>query len=145
MENALVDWDEPGDTDGNTSHIAEHVMKMRNTAKLPKIERTAEQKAEERRIREMHLQNPIHQVPADTIRGADAAQLLKFAAVVRHEREAQGMTLEQLADRAGMDVAALSRLETGQAFNPTISTLFRIAGALGKNLVLAFDGAPPAI
>ena len=24
MENALVDWDDPSDPDGNTSHIAEH-------------------------------------------------------------------------------------------------------------------------
>jgi uncharacterized DUF497 family protein len=24
MEDALVDWDEPGDPDGNTAHVAEH-------------------------------------------------------------------------------------------------------------------------
>jgi ribosome-binding protein aMBF1 (putative translation factor) len=115
-------------------------MIMNETAKLPKIERTAEQKAEERRIRELHRQNPVREVPADTIRGADAAQLLKLIALIQREREAQGLTLEQLSERAGMDVATLSRLESGEAFNPGVSTLFRIARALGKNLELAFEG-----
>lgn len=113
---------------------------MSDTTRVPKIERTPEQKAEEKRIREIHQQNPIREVPADTLRGADAALLLKFLAAVRREREAQGLTVEQLAERAGIDVAVVSRFESGQAFNPTVSTLFRIAGALGRNLMLALDG-----
>lgn len=96
----------------------------------------------EQRIRETHRHAPIREVPADTLRGSGAAQLLKFVACVRREREAQGLTLEQLAARAGIDVGALSRFESGQAFNPTVSTLFRIAAALGRNLVLALDGMP---
>jgi ribosome-binding protein aMBF1 (putative translation factor) len=112
---------------------------MNDTAKLPKIERSAEQKAEERRIRELHRQNPVREVPTDTMRGADAARLLKFIALIQKEREVQGMTVEQLAERAGMDAAALSRLETGQSFNPSLATLFRIVSALGKDLVLAFE------
>jgi ribosome-binding protein aMBF1 (putative translation factor) len=95
---------------------------------------------DERRIREMHRQNPIREVPADTLRGADAAQLLRFVASVRREREAQGLTLEQLAERAGIDVGVLSRFESGPAFNPTVSTLFRLAAALGRSLVLGLDG-----
>lgn len=113
---------------------------MSDTTKVPKIERTPEQKAEERRIREMHRQNPIREVPADTLSGVDAAQLLKFVAAVRREREAQGLTLEQLAERAGIDGAMLSRFESGQAFNSPVSTLFRIAGALGRKLVVELNG-----
>jgi ribosome-binding protein aMBF1 (putative translation factor) len=116
---------------------------MSDTAKVPKSNRTPEQKAEEKRIRETHRQDPIREVPTDTLRGSDAAQLLKFVACVRREREAQGLTVEQLAARAGVDVGVLSRFESGQAFNPTVSTLFRIAAALGRNLVLALDGIPP--
>jgi ribosome-binding protein aMBF1 (putative translation factor) len=116
---------------------------MSDTAKVPRSERTPEQKAEERRIREMHRENPIREVPADTLRGSDAARLLQFVACVRHEREAQGLTLEQLATRAGIDVGVLSRFESGQAFNLTVSTLFRIAAALGRNLTLGLDGAQP--
>jgi ribosome-binding protein aMBF1 (putative translation factor) len=115
---------------------------MSDTPKIPKSERTPEQKAEEQRIREAHRQNPIREIPADTLCGSDAAQLLRFVARVRREREAQGLTVEQLAARAGIDVGVLSRFESGQAFNPTVSTLFRIAAALGRNLVLALDGVP---
>jgi ribosome-binding protein aMBF1 (putative translation factor) len=117
---------------------------MSDTAKVPKIERTPEQKAEERRIREMHRQNPVREVPADTVRGADVAQLFRLAAAIRREREAQGLSIEQLAERAGVDVNALSRLEAGQGLNPTVSTLFRLAHALGRNLVLSLEGAAPA-
>lgn len=126
MEDALVDWDDA----------------MSDTAEVPRAERSPEQKAEERRIREQHRQNPIREVPTDTLRGSDVVQLLTFAAGVRREREAQGLTLEQLAARAGVDAGVLSRFESGQAFNPTVSTLFRIAGALGRNLVLALAETP---
>jgi ribosome-binding protein aMBF1 (putative translation factor) len=106
----------------------------------PKFERTPEQKAEERRIREMHRQNPVREMSADTIRGEDAAQVLRFVASIRREREERGLSVEQLAEHAGLDAMVLTRLEAGQAFNPTVSTLFRIAEALDKNLLLAFDG-----
>jgi ribosome-binding protein aMBF1 (putative translation factor) len=114
---------------------------MSDTAKLPRKERTPEQLAEEKRIREAHRANPIREVPVDTISGADAAQLLKLVASIRREREALGVSLEQLAARSGIDVATLSRLESGQGFNPSISTLFRLASALGKRLTLTLDNA----
>jgi ribosome-binding protein aMBF1 (putative translation factor) len=116
---------------------------MSDTAKVPRSERTPEQKAEEKRIRELHEQTPIRDVPADTLRGSDTARLLEFVASVRRERESQGLTLEQLAARAGVEVGMLARFESGQAFNPTISTLFRIATALGRDLVLTLDGLTP--
>ena len=62
--------------------------------------------------------------------------------LVKSVADIYGLTLEQLAARAGIDVGVLSRFESGQAFNPTVSTLFRIAAALGRNLVLALDGLP---
>jgi ribosome-binding protein aMBF1 (putative translation factor) len=114
---------------------------MSDTAKLPRIERTPEQKAEERRIRELHRQNPVREMPTDTIPGADVARLLKFVAAIKREREAQGLTLEQLAERAGIDAALLARFETGQSFNPTISTLFRLSTALNKNLILGLENS----
>jgi len=113
---------------------------MSDTAKVPRSERTPEQKAEEKRIRELHAQNPIRGVPADTLGGSNAARLLEFVASVRRERESQGLTLEQLAARAGVEVGILARFESGQAFSPTISTLFRIAAALGRELVLTLNG-----
>jgi len=41
------------------------------------------------------------------------------------------LTLAQLAERTGIDQAALSRLETGKQANTTVGTLSRIADALG--------------
>jgi ribosome-binding protein aMBF1 (putative translation factor) len=114
---------------------------MSEKAKVPNIERTPEQKAEENRIRELHRQNPIRAVPADTLRGSDVATLLKFIASIRREREAQGLTVDELAARAGIDAATLTRLESGAAFNPTIATLFRIAEVLGRDLTLALNGS----
>jgi len=111
---------------------------MNDTSKRHLLERTPEQKAEERRIRELHRENPIRVVPTDTIDGEDVVQLLKFVNLIRKEREAQGLSLEQLAERAGMDVAALSRLESAQNFNPTAATMFRLARALGKSLSVGF-------
>jgi ribosome-binding protein aMBF1 (putative translation factor) len=112
---------------------------MSDTTKLPRTERTPEQRAEELRIREAHRANPIRAVPPDTLSGADAVQLLKFVAALRREREALGLSLEQLAERTGLDVATLSRFESGQGFNPTISTLFRLAASLGKKLTLGLE------
>ena len=52
-------------------------------------------------------------------------------------REAQGLSLPQVAERTGMDRAALWKLETGQRPNPTIQTLVRYAKAVGKRLVVS--------
>jgi ribosome-binding protein aMBF1 (putative translation factor) len=116
---------------------------MSDTTKIPKIERTPEQKAEELRIREMHRLNPIREVPKDIISNADARLMFKLIAAVKKEREAQGLTVQQLAERAAVDVEVLTRFEAAHSFNPTISVLFRIARALGKELVLALDGSSP--
>ena len=109
---------------------------MSDTTKVPRIERTPEQKAEELRIREMHRLNPIREVPTDTITNADARRMLKFIAEMKREREAQGLTLQELANRAAVDVDVLTRFEAAHSFNPTISILFRLARALGKRLEL---------
>jgi transcriptional regulator with XRE-family HTH domain len=54
----------------------------------------------------------------------------QFGATLRRLREAAGLTQEQLGARCGMDLSAVSRLERGHR-NPRLSTLVRLAGALG--------------
>ena len=110
---------------------------MSDPIKIPRVERTPEQRAEERSIRELHRQNPIREVPSDTITLGDAYRMLKFVASIKREREAQSLTQSQLAELAKVDAAELVRLEAGHAFNPTVSTLFRIACALGKRFELS--------
>jgi ribosome-binding protein aMBF1 (putative translation factor) len=116
---------------------------MSDSTHRPKFERTPEQKAEERRLRELHRQHPIREIPTDTLRGEDVVRLLKFVASMRRLREEQGLTVEQLAGKAGIEPNVLARMEAGQAFNPTVATLFGIAAALGKKLSLAFEGTVP--
>jgi len=58
---------------------------------------------------------------------------------LKSEREKQGMSLADVAERTGMDSSALSKLETGQRPNPTIETLARYAQAVGKKLVVGLS------
>ena len=68
---------------------------------------------------------------------ATAEDLRRFLVDLRREREARGMSLADVADRSGIDRAALSRLENGRQLNPTVNTLSRYARALGKRLALS--------
>ena len=50
-------------------------------------------------------------------------ELIEALAGLRREREQQGLSLTDIADRTGIDRATISKLETGKIANPTISTL----------------------
>ncbi len=58
---------------------------------------------------------------------------------LRAEREAQGLSLADMEARCGITRATLSRLENDPHPNPTLSTLVRIATALGVELTIAFS------
>ena len=60
--------------------------------------------------------------------------LLDTLAVLRAERERQGLSLGDLSERTGMDKATLSKLETGKVANPTYLTIKTYARALGKRV-----------
>lgn len=60
----------------------------------------------------------------------DAFQLLKKA------RQSQGITLQELEQRTGIRISAISRLENDPTSNPTVQTLQRIATALGKAITI---------
>ncbi len=55
-------------------------------------------------------------------------------AALRAEREPQGLSLADIAERSGMDRAAIHKLEIGVSRNPTLATLNRYAEALGVQL-----------
>jgi DNA-binding XRE family transcriptional regulator len=50
---------------------------------------------------------------------------------LRAERDRQGLSLADLAERTGMDRSAIHKLEIGLNRNPTYTTLARYAAALG--------------
>lgn len=60
---------------------------------------------------------------------------------VRRLREARGVSLSELARRAGIGKATLSGVETGQR-NPTLETLWAITAQLGVPIAAILD--PPA-
>ena len=53
-------------------------------------------------------------------------------------RSAANLTQKQLAQRSGVSQANSSKIENGN-YQPSLSTLKRIAGALGKRLVVSFE------
>ncbi len=69
----------------------------------------------------------------------DAMALARFIGGLRRRREQAGLSLGDVAERSGIDKAALSRLENGWYPNPTINTLSRYARAIGKRLILALE------
>ena len=65
---------------------------------------------------------------------AEYWDLRKAVLRLKQLREAAGLSLADVAERTGIDRAAICRLENGQHQNPTIGTLNRYADALGKRL-----------
>lgn len=64
-------------------------------------------------------------------------QLPELLGQLKASREARGLSLADLTRLTGMDRSALSRLETGERANPTLTTLVRYAEAVGKRLVFS--------
>lgn len=53
---------------------------------------------------------------------------------IKEEREAQGLTQEELAAKSGVSRVTISLIESGKSTNVMISTLAKIATALGKSV-----------
>jgi len=117
-------------------------MTMRSETR--KIERSPADKARLKALRAKY-QREKPGLDDLTARGATVVPLGTYLAVqkllaeLRQARLKEGLTLEQVAALAGMDKAALSRLETGKQPNPTVDSLFRVATALGKTIELRLE------
>lgn len=64
----------------------------------------------------------------------DAWPIDQLLSQFKRLREASGLTQKQLAAKIGMDVTAMSRLESGRQANVTMQTLERVARGLGCDL-----------
>ena len=71
----------------------------------------------------------------------ERARIEQACRLLKAEREAQGISLADVAEITGMSRGAISRLENLVDPNPTISTLLRLAAALGKQLVISLEPA----
>jgi DNA-binding XRE family transcriptional regulator len=63
---------------------------------------------------------------------------------LKKAREAAGLSLADVAEKSGIDKAALSRLENGVHDNPTVDTLMRYAAAFGKKLMWTLQDLAPS-
>jgi len=66
--------------------------------------------------------------------GATEHPFTALIAALRAERELQALSLTDIAERTGMDRAAVHKLEIGLNRNPTCTTLDRYADALGMQI-----------
>jgi ribosome-binding protein aMBF1 (putative translation factor) len=104
-----------------------------------KTERSAEEVARLRELRERYQREK----PSIADLEAQGAEFATLGAVVllrcladdlRQERERQGLTREQLAERLNMSPEALADVEAGVVGQLTLGVLSRIAHALGKQI-----------
>jgi predicted transcriptional regulator len=105
------------------------------------IERTPEKQRKIKSIRERFRRDR----PGlnDLLSSGDATEVVSqgeyldlraMLAKLKRHREQQGLSLTDIAERSGMDRAAISRLENGVYLNPTVDTLYRYAQAVGAEI-----------
>lgn len=58
---------------------------------------------------------------------------------LKRDRERRGLSIGDVAERAGLDRAVVSRLENGKQENPTVATLMRYASAIGKRFLWSYE------
>jgi DNA-binding Xre family transcriptional regulator len=110
-----------------------------------KIERTPEERARLRATREKFqrerpsLDSLIESGAYEVMSQGDYFDLMQAFAELRKVRESKSLSLTEIAERSGIDKAALSRLETGRNVNPTLRTLESIARAIGVRLRLKVE------
>jgi DNA-binding XRE family transcriptional regulator len=109
--------------------------------------RTPEARARHAAIRERFADRPTREElirrgeidPEKSITMGGLAALHHVLAELRRAREGAGLSSAEVARRAGIDPASMSRLESGRNANPTFETLTRYAAALGKRISLVVE------
>jgi len=74
---------------------------------------------------------------------APDSELVTALGALRVERERQGLSLADLAERTQMETSTLASLEAGTMPNPTVQTLRAYAHALGKQLSWTIQDSAP--
>jgi predicted transcriptional regulator len=113
-----------------------------------KIDWTPEDRARHRAIREKFEDKPTieqlierGELSGETMPMGLYLELRVLLHELKKAREAQGLSLADVSERSGIDRAAVSRLENGLQLNPTVETLYRYAGALGKRVAWVVQDA----
>src|SRR5438067_8596576 len=124
--------------------------KMKVTNVYRASQRTPAQKADEQVVRQLFQDwkpGPEELLASGRwkgpIRVEGEQEFWKAIREVRAFREAEGLTLKDVSERCGIDVATLSKLENGKQANPTLFTILLYVGAVGKRLHFSVRERPP--
>jgi DNA-binding XRE family transcriptional regulator len=71
-----------------------------------------------------------------------AVALQDVMSALKTARTEKGITLAQMTESTGIATPNLSNLENSSDANPTLQTLLRYAGALGKTIRVVLEDAP---
>ena len=69
--------------------------------------------------------------------------LMRALSELKAARTSASLSLADVAEKSGIDKAALSRLENGVHDNPTVETLMRYATAIGTRLTWKLEDLAP--
>jgi ribosome-binding protein aMBF1 (putative translation factor) len=94
--------------------------------------RAKEEAAREDYDRQMRETGTIRTAPRSDI------DLSALGSRLRERRRAAGLSLDDVASRSGIGRSAVAAIERGDNGNPTVSTLSRVAAALGGRLAVEF-------
>ena len=124
---------------------------MNRKSESRKIQRTPAEAARLRAVRErFQRERPgLESLVAsgeysEPVLQADFVTMLELAAGLKKARQEQGLSLADVADRSGIDRAAISRIENGLNVNPTVATLENLARSLGTRLRFSLEQCTPA-
>src|SRR5438105_2692599 len=122
-------------------------MKITNVYR--KRQRTREEQAKENEVRDIFRDwkpGPEELLASGRWQGpiivAGQQEFWNAIRQARSCREAQGLTLKDISERCGIDVATLSKLENGKQANPTLFTMLLYVGAIGKRLHFSLRPRP---
>lgn len=81
------------------------------------------------------------QAVADAAMQISETSRLSMKKLVSSEREKQNLSLQEVADRAGITKSYIWEIEQGRSVNPTVRTVYGLAKALGVPFVSMASGA----
>jgi DNA-binding XRE family transcriptional regulator len=106
--------------------MAKKKVRVRKKQLSPEERAAAEQRAEQ-------AENEIDMAGARRARDR-SRRMRALIEALKAERERQGLSLEAMGQRIGMDRKNLYRIESDPNANPTLETIDRLAEALGKDI-----------
>lgn len=72
---------------------------------------------------------------------APTSKPIPFGRFIRDQREALGLSLQELADRAGCTKSHVWEIEDGRSKNPTVKMVHGLAEGLGVPVMAVFSAA----